>query len=165
MTSIKLVVFDADDVIFSSSSDCYIGQVKLPVRRLDADTVEDAVGRKIRLDKEARPVLQELRKRGIHVSLDSINKPREAGEVIRILELDKVFEHAKINFSDKGANMLKIIQEFKDVDKLEISFDEVMFIDDVEEFCLNVKRTLKGKGVILQMNRDILHLSELLTYL
>jgi magnesium-dependent phosphatase-1 len=164
MTTIKLVVFDADDVIFSSSSDCYLGQATLPVRRIDSDTVEDAIGHRIRLDKEARNVLNELRKRGIHTSLNSINKSREAYEILRVLELDTVFEHSKINFSDKGTNMLKILEDFKK-DNVTISPDEVIFIDDVWEFCVEVKRALKGKGVVLQMNKDISHLSELTKFL
>jgi magnesium-dependent phosphatase-1 len=164
MTTIKLVVFDADDVIFSSSSDCYLGQATLPVRRIDSDTVEDAIGHRIRLDKEARNVLNELRKRGIHTSLNSINKSREAYEILRVLELDTVFEHSKINFSDKGTNMLKILEDFKK-DNVTISPDEVIFIDDVWEFCVEVKRALKGKGAVLQMNKDISHLSELTKFL
>jgi magnesium-dependent phosphatase-1 len=164
MTAIKLVVFDADDVIFSSSSDCYLGQATLPVRKIDSDTVEDAAGHRIRLDKEARSVLNELRKRGIHTSLNSINKSREADEILRVLELDTVFEHSKINFSDKGTNMLKILEDFKK-DNVTISPNEVIFIDDVAEFCVEVKRALRGKGAVLQMNKDISHLSELTKFL
>jgi magnesium-dependent phosphatase-1 len=164
MTKIRLVVFDADDVIFSSQSDCYIGQVTLPVRRVDGDTVEDAVGHRVKLDKEARDVLSELKRRGIHTSLNSINKSREANEILRALELEKILEHSMINFSDKGSNMLKILEDFKK-DNVKISPDEVMFIDDVETFCLDVKRALQGRGIVLQMGKDIRHLSELLEFL
>ena len=111
---------------------------------MDNDTVEDAAGHRIILDSEARSVLHELRKRKVHSSLNSINRPLEAGAVLHILKLDEVFEHAKINFSDKGTNMLRILQDFKEEDDLELSPDEVMFIDDVAEFCLEVKRALKG---------------------
>lgn len=164
MRAIRLVVFDADDVIFSSSSDCYLGQAVLPVRRTDSDTVEDAAGHRIRLDSEARFVLQELRNRGIHVSLNSVNKPREANAIIHILELDRIFEYPKINFSDKGANMLEILGDFNK-SNVAIHPDDVMFIDDVAEFCIDVKRALGGKGLVLQMNKDISHLSELLRFL
>jgi len=160
-----LVVFDADDTLFSSSSDCYLGQVRLPVRRLDENTVVDTAGCRIILDPEARSVLQELRKRGIHVSLDSVNRHREANEIIRLLELDKTLEHSKINFGDKGNNILEILQDFGREDHLEISPDEVMFIDDVEKFCNDVKRVLRGRGVVLQKGKDIDHLSELLNFL
>jgi magnesium-dependent phosphatase-1 len=164
MTKIRLVVFDADDVIFSSSSDCYLGQVTLPVRPIGNDTVEDATGCRITLDEEARSVLQDLRRQGIHVSLDSINRSREATEILHALQLEGIFEHPKINFSDKGANMLEILREFRK-DGTEISPDEVMFIDDVLEFCLDVKKALGGKGVVLQMNKDISRLSELVRFL
>jgi magnesium-dependent phosphatase-1 len=165
MPAIKLVVFDADDVIFSSSSDCYLGQVILPAEKVDLDTVEDAVGCKVRLDPEARRVLSELKSRGVHVSLNSINKPREANEILRLLELDTTFEHPKINFGDKGGNILEILADFEKEDGVRISADEVMFIDDVEQFCLDVRKVLKGRGVVLQMGRDISHLSELLKLL
>lgn len=165
MPRIKLVVFDADDVLFSSNSDCYLGQISLPARRVDEDTAEDSVGCIIKLDPEARKVLHELRGRGIHVSLDSINRSREAEEILHVLKLDEIFEHSRINFSDKGHNILEILKDFREKDHVEISPDEVMFVDDVEQFCLDAKRVLEGKGVILQMGRDIKRLSELLTML
>jgi magnesium-dependent phosphatase-1 len=165
MPGIKLVIFDADDVLFSSNSDCYLGQVSLPIRRVDEDTIEDSLGRKIKLDPEARTVLHELKRRGIHVSLDSINRPLEAEEVLHFLKLNEVFEHPKINFSDKGKNILEILKDFREKDSVEISPDEVMFVDDVEQFCLDAKRVLKGKGTILQMGKDVSHLSELLEML
>jgi magnesium-dependent phosphatase-1 len=164
MTKIKLVVFDADDVVFSSSSDCYIGQVTLPLIRIGNDIVKDAAGCKIILDEDVRFVLDELRRRGIHISMDSINRPREAAEVLHTLDLDRLFEHPKINFSDKGANVMEILREFRE-DGTEISPDEVMFIDDVAEFCQEVKKVLGGKGVVLQMNKDIPRLSDLLGFL
>jgi magnesium-dependent phosphatase-1 len=165
MPRIKLVIFDADDVLFSSESDCYLGQVTPPIRRVDEDTVEDSAGCRIRLDEEARNVLLELKRRGIHASLDSINRRREAEEILRLLELDEMFEHSRINFSDKGDNILEILRDFNEKDNMRISPDEVMFIDDVEQFCLDAKRALKGKGLVLQMGREISHLSELLEML
>jgi magnesium-dependent phosphatase-1 len=165
MPRIKLVVFDADDVLFSSVSDCYLGQVTLPITRVDEDSIRDSSGCKIRLDEEARTVLLELRKRGIHMSIDSVNRPREAEEILRVLEIDRFFEHSKINFDDKGHNIIQILSDFKAKSDLEISFDEVMFIDDVEQFCLDAKKALKGKGKVLQMGKDIHHLSELLELL
>jgi magnesium-dependent phosphatase-1 len=165
MAKIKLVVFDADDVLFSSSSDRYLGDVRLPVSRLDENTIVDTVGYKIILDPEARSVSQELRKRGIHVSLDSVNRPHEANEILRLLGLDRILEHSKINFEDKGNNILEILQDFKKDDHLEISPDEVMFIDDVEKFCNDARRALRGRGVILQKGKDINRLSELFKFL
>jgi magnesium-dependent phosphatase-1 len=165
MPRIKLVIFDADDVLFSSESDCYLGQIILPIRRVDEDTVEDSAGCRIRLDEEARNVLLELKRRGIHASLDSTNRRREAEEILRMLELDEMFEHSRINFSDKGDNILEILKDFNEKDNMRISPDEVMFIDDVEQFCLDAMRALKGKGIVLQMGRDISHLSELLEML
>jgi magnesium-dependent phosphatase-1 len=127
------------------------------------DTIEDSVGCKISLDPEARKVLHDLREKGIYVSLDSINRHLEAEEVLRTLELDEIIELPRINFSDKGHNILEILKDFREKDNLEISSDEVMFIDDVEQFCLDAKRVLTGKGIVLQMGRDIIHhLSELL---
>jgi magnesium-dependent phosphatase-1 len=134
----------------------------LPITRISEDIVKDSAGCKIVLDQEARSVLHELKDRGIHVSLDSINKPREAEEVLRTLQLDEIFEHPKINFSDKGSNMLEILKDFKEKDNITISPDEVIFIDDVKQFCLDVKKALKGKGLVLQMGQDIKHLSELI---
>ena len=165
MAKVRLVVFDADDVIFSSNSDCYLGQATLPVKRLGRDIVEDSKRCRIILDEEARTVLSELKNRGIHISLDSVNKLREAETILQLLELDGFFEHRKINFGDKGNNILEILKEFKKEDNLDISTEEVMFIDDVEKFCLDVKRALKGKGIVLQMGKDIHHLSELLEFL
>lgn len=165
MARIKLVVFDADDVLFSSTSDCYLGQVTLPIKRMDEDTIKDSAGCKVRLDEEARTVLHELRKRGIHMSIDSVNRPHEAEEILRVLDIDGFFEHSKINFNDKGHNITEILSDFKARDNLEISPDEVMFIDDVEQFCLDARKALKGKGKILQMGKDINHLSELLRLL
>jgi magnesium-dependent phosphatase-1 len=115
----------------------------------------------VRLDEEARKVLHELKGKGIHVSLDSINRPREAEQILRVLELEEFFEHSKINFSDKGHNILEILKDFWEKDNIRISPDEVMFIDDVEQFCLDAKKALKGKGLVLQMGRDIKYLSEL----
>jgi magnesium-dependent phosphatase-1 len=165
MAKIKLVVFDADDVLFSSSSDCYLGQVRLPIRRLDDETIIDIAGCKIVLDSEARSVLQELRRRGIQASLDSVNRPREACEIIKMLQLDEILKHSKINFGDKGKNILDILQDFKKEDHLEISPDEVMFIDDVEKFCNDVRKALRGRGTVLQYGKDIKHLSELFRFL
>jgi predicted phosphatase len=82
-----------------------------------------------------------------------------------MLELDEMFEHSRINFSDKGDNILEILKDFNEKDNMRISPDEVMFIDDVEQFCLDAMRALKGKGIVLQMGRDISHLSELLEML
>lgn len=107
MARIKLVVFDADDVIFSSNSDCYLGQVTLPVKRLDRDLVEDSKRCKIILDEEARAVLSELKKRGIHISLDSVNKLREAETILQVLELGDFFEHRKINLVTRGTTFLR----------------------------------------------------------
>ena len=165
MTRIKLVVFDADDVLFSSSSDCYLGQVKLPIRKLDNDSIVDATGCKIMLDPEARLVLAELQRRGIQASLDSVNRPYESNEIIKILQLDRILRYSKINFCDKGKNILDILQEFKKEGHLEISPDEVMFIDDVEKFCNDVRKALRGRGIVLQMGKDIKHLSELFKFL
>jgi magnesium-dependent phosphatase-1 len=132
---------------------------------VDEDTVEDSAGCRIRLDEEARNVLLELKRRGIHASLDSTNRRREAEEILRMLELDEMFEHSRINFSDKGDNILEILKDFNEKDNMRVSPDEVMFIDDVEQFCLDAMRALKGKGIVLQMGRDISHLSELLEML
>ena len=132
MRRIKLVIFDADDVLFSSNSDCYLGQATLPIRRVGIDTLEDSAGCKISLDPEARKVLHDLKERGTHVSIDITNRRRDAEEVLRALELEEIIEHPRINFSDKGYNILEILRDFREKDNLQISPDEVMFIDDVE---------------------------------
>jgi magnesium-dependent phosphatase-1 len=142
-----------------------LGQAKLPIRRLNDETIIDATGCRIMLDPEARSVLIELRKRGIQASLDSVNRPREAYEIIKKLGLDRILKHSKINFGDKGNNILEILQDFKKNDHLEISPDEVMFIDDVEKFCNDVRKALRGRGTVLQMGKDIKHLSELCKFL
>jgi magnesium-dependent phosphatase-1 len=134
----------------------------LPARRVGIDTIEDSAGCKISLNPEARKVLHDLKEKRIHVSLDSINRRQEAEEVLRTLKLDEIIEHPRINFNDKGPNILEILKDFREKDNLEISPDEVMFIDDVEQFCLDAKRVLRGKGTVPQMGRDISHLSELL---
>jgi magnesium-dependent phosphatase-1 len=165
MQRIKLVIFDADGVLFRSNSDCYLGQASPPLRRVDEDIVEDSVGCRIKLDPQARKVLHELKRRGIHVSLDSTNRHREAEEVLHALKLDELLEHSKINFSDKGSNILEILRDFREKDGLQFSPGEVMFVDDVEQFCLDAKKVLKGRGIILQMGKDVSHLSELLEML
>jgi magnesium-dependent phosphatase-1 len=109
------------------------------------DTLEDSAGCKISLDPKARKVLYELKERGIHVSLYSTNKRREAEEVLRALKLQKIIEHPRINFSDKGYNILEILKDSREKDDLQMSPDEVMFIDDLEHSSRREK-SVKGKS-------------------
>lgn len=120
-TMIKLVVFDLDNTLWDGT----------------IFSVDDVF-----LKKEIKPVLKELKKRGIKMSICSKNDLPNAEKWLKKFGIDEYFENTQINWDAKSDNIKKISASFS------VPFENILFVDDDPFHRAEVKSQIDGINVV-----------------
>jgi magnesium-dependent phosphatase-1 len=136
---VKLVIFDCDRTLWDHPN---VTALRLPVRRVDDDTVEDAAGVRVRLHPGVREVLEELRRRGILISVASWNRPEPVQAVFDALGLSRYFTRPKVEHHPyKEQTIARLLDELA-ADGVVLRPEEVLFVDDRMMHLDRVRRAL-----------------------
>ncbi|MDQ7820907.1 MAG: magnesium-dependent phosphatase-1 [Armatimonadota bacterium] len=136
---VRLVIFDCDRTLWDHPN---VTALRLPVRRVDDLTVEDADGVRVRLRPGAREVLEGLRARGILVSVASWNRPEPVQAIFEALELSHYFTRPKVEHHPyKEQTIGRLLDELA-ADGLALRPEEVLFVDDRMMHLDRVRRAL-----------------------
>lgn len=100
---IKLIIFDLDNTLWDGT-----------IFSIDG----------VKLKNETKPLLKELKKRGISMSICSKNDMDNALNWLKKFGIEGYFENPQIDWNIKSDNIKKIADSFK------IPYDEILFIDD-----------------------------------
>lgn len=123
--SSMLIIFDGDGTLWEG--ELIAGYLALPLKRIDEDTVEDFVGKRISLKKEVRETLEELKKRGVYVALASENRNVPVESFLRKLKIHGYFNFLKISFNSKDEMVEQLLEEFR---KQRKDPGQIIFVDD-----------------------------------
>lgn len=152
---IKLVIFDADETLWHVEKG-YASTLVLPLRKVDDDSVIDAVGVKVWLFHGVRELLEELRRRGVIVSLASANdeEPNKVKLLLELFEVMRYFSFPQVNWQKKSHNIRKIVELVREKLRVNLDFEEVIFIDDSEFNVIDARKECPGIKAF-QIGRDI----------
>ena len=161
---IKLVIFDADETLWTIDRG-FASLITPPLKRTGRDTLVDAEGKKLRLFKGVRKLLNHLREKGILLSIASSNhyEPNMVEECLRTLELD-FFVYPQVNYRDKGENVKNLLTILHERHGVVIGYEEVLFVDDSRAHVFNVKHLCPGIKV-LHIGSDISDVTEIKKYI
>nr|MDO8063845.1 magnesium-dependent phosphatase-1 [Candidatus Freyrarchaeum guaymaensis] len=159
---IKLVIFDADETLWSVSEG-YASTLVLPLRRVGDDLVVDAYGVRVRLFSGVRELLEELRRRGVIVSLVSANdeEPNKVRLLLEAFGIDRYFAFPQVNWRRKSENVRRVVELVRSRLGFEVSFDEVLFLDDSPFNIEDVRSRCPGVKTI-QVGLDVRDVGEVL---
>jgi magnesium-dependent phosphatase-1 len=161
---IKLVIFDADDTLWTIDRG-FASLLKPPLKRTGLNSLEDAEGKKLRLFEGVRELLNFLREKSILLSIASSNQynPNMVEECLKTLGLD-FFVYPQVNYRDKGENVKNLLNTIYENHGEKINYDEIIFVDDSEAHIFNVKNLCPGIKV-LHLGSDISSVTEIKNYL
>lgn len=166
----KLIVFDADETLWTSKG--YASQLVDPIELIDNLTVKDTKNLILKLFSEVPSMLEEIKKRAVKeeicISIASNNNINSVLKLLEIFKIEKYFIFPQADFFEttKSQKILKVLELLKK--KKEILIDKVIFVDDWESNCVEVKKGLKNKVddlVVLQKDQDIEKIDEVLKYI
>ncbi len=136
---VRLVIFDCDRTLWDHPN---VTALRLPVRRVDDDTVEDADGARVRLRPGVREVLEDLRARGILISVASWNRPEPVLAIFEALGLSGYFTRPKVEHHPyKEQTIARLLDELAG-DGIVLRPEEVLFVDDRMMHLDRVRRAL-----------------------
>lgn len=158
---VKLVVFDADETLWSVERG-FASTLVLPLRKVDDDVVVDAAGVRVRLFPGVRGLLEELKRRGVLVSLASANdeEPNKVEMLLELFGIREYFLFPQVCWERKSRSVRKIVELVRGMG-VDLEFSEVLFVDDSEYNILDVKGGCPGVKT-LQVGRDIAGVAQLL---
>ncbi len=167
MLPIHLVVFDFDDTLCFGLDGGYISGGDEPPTdaftfALDGpDTLHRSDGKRFRLFPETRPLLDELHRRQVAVSLASYNHPRSTFAALNAWHLTGYLRHPVVEWSGNKARMLERIIAALQAEGLPAAPHTTLFIDD--DGAGRYRHQMAVIGVnFLQIGVDIHQLNELL---
>lgn len=147
---IKLVIYDLDRTLWRISGDIHASLCRPPFSRSGAGVLVDSRGNELRLMPSAVRALDEWAGRKTTLSVLSANDFEVCREIMEMLGIWRYFKYPQIEWDDRDAGtcdkarlLLKLLEEFRRRDSLEIKPGNVLFIDDR---AANIER-LKGLGV------------------
>jgi len=159
--AVRLVIFDCDRTLWDHPN---VSELALPFRRVDAETVEDARGARVRLAPGAREVLDGLRRRGVVISVASWNHPEPVAAVFELLGLTGYFTRPKVEFHPYKEKTIAALLEELAGDGLVLRPEEVLVVDDRLVHLRRVRRFI-GPVRTLQPGVDIADLRQVLAHL
>jgi len=162
---IKLVVFDVDETIWRVSV-TYTSFLKPPLRIIGTSELCDSVGARVKLFSGVREVLKGLQEKGVLMSIASLNDPEPdmVAECLKLFGISDYFIYPQVNHKGKNRNIKTILKLLKEKEAIEISYPEIIFVDDQE---LNTRSVMKGCPGIKAVNlgSDINNITQVLNLL
>lgn len=159
--AVRLVIFDCDRTLWDHAN---VSELSLPFRRVDAETVEDAHGIRVRLLPGVREVLEALRRRGIVVSVASWNRPEQVFAIFDRLDLAGYFTRPKVEFHPyKEKTVAALLAELAR-DGTDLRPEDVLVVDDRVVHARRIRRYI-GPVRTLQPGVDCTDLREVLAHL
>lgn len=155
---IKLVVLDCDLTLWDYRN---ATDLNPPFTRVDNLTVADATGVRVRLLPGARELLEELRRRGLLISIASWNRPEPVFAIFEQLQLTEFFVFPKVQFHPRKERMIAAI--LRDLAKAgqSVRHDQIVYVDDNPKMLERVRaafpavRALQA-GVAIKDLREVL---------
>ncbi len=159
--AVRLVIFDCDLTLWDHAN---VSELRLPLSRVDTDTIEDAAGVHVRLLPGVREVFAGLQARGILISIASWNQPEPVFAMLDLLGLTPFFTRPKVEpHPYKERTIAALLQELA-AEGLAVKPDEVVYVDDR---ALHLRRVREALGSIrtLRPGVDLKDLREMLAYI
>ncbi|HVH32290.1 MAG TPA: magnesium-dependent phosphatase-1 [bacterium] len=159
--SVKLVILDLDRTLWDHHN---VTELHAPFTLIDAQTVADATGMRVRLQPGARALLETLRERGILISIASWNEPAPALAILEALRLRDYFVHPKVEFHPYKERMVSDLVQELTAEGVRVRPEEILYVDDR---ALHFKRVRRAVGPVqtLQTGADIRDLRDVIGYL
>jgi magnesium-dependent phosphatase-1 len=167
--SISLVVFDLDDTLFRGLDGGYIcgvdyaddGRTDYTFTRLDESCLLRNDGQRFQVYAGVLPLLEELKRWGILISLASYNHPQPVYRALQAFGLFEYFQHPVVEWSGRKDRMIqRILSDFAS-EGYSIGPENTLFIDD--DLPGHYRKQMAEIGVhFLQPGVDIQSLDEIL---
>lgn len=159
--TVKLVILDLDRTLWDHHN---VTELRAPFTRIDAQTVADATGVRVRLLPGARELLDTLRERGTLISIASWNEPAPAFAILEALGLRNYFVHPKVEFHPYKERMVSDLVREVSEDGVHLRPEEILYVDDR---ALHFRRVRGAVGPVqtLQAGVDIRDLRDVIGYL
>lgn len=159
--TIKLVILDLDRTLWDHHN---ATELRAPISRIDAQTVTDATGVRVRLQPGARELLDTLRARGILISIASWNEPAPAFAILERLGLRDYFVHPKVEFHPYKERMVSDLVHELSAEGIHVRPEEILYVDDR---ALHFRRVRGAVGPVqtLRAGVDICDLRDIIGYL
>lgn len=158
---IRLVVFDADGTLWEHSD---ISSLTPPFDKIDENTLVDRNGIEIRLFSQVRELLDELKARGLIVSMASWNKPEPVFEALRKFGITDYFTHPKVEFHPNKHEMMRKLLADLEAEGTAVKPEEILYVDDQTWHIEKVRREI-GAVKFLQFGTDIVDIRDVLKFL
>ena len=152
--AIRLVIFDCDLTLWDHRN---VSGLRLPFRKVDAETVADADGVQVRLFPGVREVLAAIHDQGLLMSVASWNQPEHVFAIFDLLELSGYFTRPK------ERTIAALFQELR-ADGFPLRPEEVLYVDDRTLHFERVREAV-GPVHILQAGVDFTQFADVLAYL
>lgn len=156
--AIRLVVLDCDSTLWEHED---VSTLRPPFTRVDDRTARDARGEVVRLVAGARELLEELRTRGVLVSICSWNRPEPVFGILDQLGLTGYFVHPKVEFHPNKDLMITALLDELAKEGRRLRPEEVMFVDDNPRMLEKVRQGV-GPVHTLRAGSDVHDLREVL---
>ena len=147
--AVRLVILDLDRTLWDHHN---VTDLRLPFRRVDAETVEDAGGVRVRLRPGVRELLGGLRERGVLISVASWNEPAPVFAILDQLELTEFFICPQVApHPYKERTIAALLQELA-ARGVAVAPEEVLFVDDRE---LHLRRVRAAVGPVQTLHAGV----------
>ncbi len=159
--TVKLVILDLDRTLWDHHN---VTELQAPFTGIDAETVTDATGVRVRLQPGARALLDTLRERGILISTASWNEPAPTFAILETLGLRDYFVHPKVEFHPYKERMVTALVQELSEEGVRLRPEEILYVDDR---ALHLRRVRRAVGPVqtLQAGVDIRDLHDVIDYL
>ncbi len=158
---IKLVVLDLDGVIWDHLN---ASELQLPLKKINANTLEDVKGEKISINPGIRYLLEKLKEKGIIISVASWNDPKPVFEALKLFGITEYFKHPQIMDQPNKGEMIKSILEKLREENITVKPEETLYIDDRLVHLEEVKKIVPGVH-FLQIWVDVKDMDEILEFI
>lgn len=147
--AVRLVILDLDRTLWDHHN---VTELQPPFHRVDAETVEDATGIRVRLRPGAREVLGALRERGVLISVASWNEPAPVFAILDTFELTRFFTCPQVEpHPYKERTIAALLAELA-ARGTAVAPEEVLFIDDR---ALHLRRVRAAVGPIQTLHAGV----------
>ncbi len=159
--TIHLVVLDCDSTLWEHED---VSTLRPPFTRVDDRTARDARGEVVRLSLGARELLEELKRRGVLISICSWNRPEPVFGILDQLGLTGYFVHPKVEFHPNKDVMITTLLDELAREGKPLRPEEVMFVDDNPRMLEKVRQSV-GPVHTVRAGSDVRDLREVLNLL